>query len=341
LCLLSTSGSEYNFNDHITTSDSTPTEFIELDSLIDELIEQIPIIEGITLSNSDDVLRQFDKEAQQQYQEIMKQEGTEKYNPALDPEIEHKTNSGQMKKRISGKRFDKDEVKRLVSQADLFGLSRKESCAFINKALNPDGDPTIPEFTPTMYATWLNKLKEHKIIFFDYYSRTGIYEDVYDTRLTVKMVYQNLARQFRMEIMKGKEKDKTYIIKLAETIDQMSDTMMRVSMSSPFIAGFKSLMDYKNGIIDEIKRKYPNVLANLDIKPIGSQLSLPAEVRSSPDGESRDEEGPDKGTILERFTAQEEGAGDGEGDIQEPTISRGIQESNGTTRNRLTERVFG
>ena len=125
--LISTSGSNYNFGDHITTNDNTAAEFDELDNEVDELIEQIPIIEGITLSNSDDVLRQFDKEAQQQYQEIMKQEGTEKYNPALDPEIEHKTNSGQMKKRISGKRFDKDEVKRLVSQADLFGLSRKES----------------------------------------------------------------------------------------------------------------------------------------------------------------------------------------------------------------------
>lgn len=333
---ISTSGSNYDFAEHITTNDGTAAEFDELENDVDELIEQIPIIEGITLTNITDIDKQFQKEADEQYQEIMKQEG-EKYDPAKDPEIEH---AGQTKKRISGKRFDKEHIKQLVSQCDLLGFPRKEACAFINKVLNPDKDDSIPEFTSTMYSSWLGKLKEHKIIFFDYYSRTGIYEDVYDTRATIKMVYQNLARQFRMEITKGKDKDKIYIIKLAETIDQMSDTMMRVSMSSPFIAGFKSLMDYKNSIIDEIKRKYPNVLANLDIKPLGSQLSLPAEVRSSPDGESRDEEGHDKGSVLERLATQEERAGDGEGDLQEPTITRGIPQSNGTARDRLTERVF-
>jgi hypothetical protein len=191
-----------------------------------------------------------------------------------------------------------------------------------------------------MYATWLGKLKEHKILFFEYYSRSGIFEDVYDVRATMKMVYQILARQFRMEVIKGKEKDKTYIIKLAETINTMSDEMMRVSMSSPFISGFKSLMDYKNSIIDEIKRKHPTLLANLDIKPLGSQLPLPEQARSSPDGLSNNAEGHAERSILERLATQEEGAGAGEGDIPEPTITRGIQETNSTARDRLTERIF-
>jgi len=333
---ISTSGSDYNFAAHVTTNEHTAAEFDELDNIVDELIEQIPIVEGITLSNFDDVSRQFESEAKEQYQEIMKQEG-EKYDPAKDPEIDH---SGQQKKRISGKRFDKEHIKQLVSQCDLLGFPKIEACQFINKVLNPDNDPTIPTFTTTMYNSWVNKLKEHKIVFFEYYSRTGIYEDVYDTRATIKMVYQNLARQFRMEIVKGKDKDKTYIIKLAQAIDMMSDTMMRVSMSSPFIAGFKSLMDYKNAIIDEIKGKYPNILASLDIKPLSSKLSIPAEIGSPPDGESRNEEGHDKGSILERLAAQEEGAGSREGDIQEPTISRRIQEGDRTARDRTTERVF-
>ena len=335
MCLLSTSGSEYNYGEHVTTTDATPAEFDEIDSLVDELIEQVQIVDGITLTNITDIDKQFEREAEEQYPKIMK-DAT--YNPATDPEIEHQT--GQQKRRIT-KRFDRDHIKSLVSQADLFGLSRREGCAFINRALNPDEDESIPEFTPSLYATWLGKLKEYKVEFIEFYSRAGIFEDVYDTRATLKMVFQNLARQFRMEIMKGKDKDKKYIIELAEAIDMMSDTMMRVSMSSPFIAGFKSLMDHKNQIIDEIKRKHPNILAELDIKSLSSKLPLPAEVRSSPDGESRNAEGHDPRTILERLESQEERAGDGEGDIQEPTVTRGISETDRTTGNRITERTFG
>jgi hypothetical protein len=335
LCLLSTSGSNYNFGEHITTNDATPSEYEEMDNIVDELIDQVPIVDGITLTNVTDIDKQFEQEAQEQYPKIMQ----EAYNPATDPEIEH--NNGQTKKRLSGKRFDKEHIKQLVSQCDLFGLSRNEGCAFINRVLNPDEDDDIPKFTPTMYATWLGKLKEHKILFFEFYSRTGIFEDVYDTRATLKMVYQNLARQFRMEIIKGKDKDKKYIVQLSQAIDMMSDTMMRVSMSSPFIAGFKSLMDHKNQIIDEIKRKHPKLLEELDIKSLSTTVPIPTEARSSPNGQSSNAEGHDKGSILERLATQEERARDGEGDIPEPSITRGIPQTDRTTGNRITERTFG
>ena len=325
----------YDFASVITTDDGTAQEFEELDNEVDELIEQIEIIEGITLVNSTDIDKQFQKEADEQYSQIMKDST---YDPKLDPEIEH--NNGQTKPRLRGKRFDKEYIKRLVSQCDLFGLSRTEACEYINRVLNPDKLDNVPEFTVTMYNSWLGKLKEHKILFFEYYSRSGIFEDVYDTRATIKLVFQNLARQFRTELLKGKDKDKIYIIKLAQTIDTMSETMMRVSMSSPFIAGFKSLMDNKNLIIDEIKRKHPSIFADLDIDSLGSKLSLPSEVRSSPDGESRHEEGHAQGSILERLTTQEEGAGTGEGNIPESTVTRRIQETDGTARKSLTERVF-
>ena len=333
--LITLESSEYDFGSHITTNDNTNAEYEEIESVLEELVEQVPILEGITLTNVTDIDKQWTKEANEQYVKIVNEGMT--YNPAEDPEIEH--HPGQEKKKIT-KRFDKDYVKSLVSQADLFGLSRREACSFINKALNPDHDDSIPEFTPTMYATWLGKLKEHKILFFEYYSRSGIFEDVYDVRATMKMVYQILARQFRMEVIKGKEKDKTYIIKLAETINTMSDEMMRVSMSSPFISGFKSLMDYKNSIIDEIKRKHPTLLANLDIKPLSTKLPIPEQTRSSPDGQSNNAEGYAERSILERLATQEEGVGAGEGDISEPTITRGIPKADSATRDRLTERIF-
>lgn len=334
LCLITLESSEYDFALHVTTNDNTNTEYEEIESVLEELVDQVPILEGITLTNVTDIDKQFTKEANEEYVKIVN--SGMNYNPADDPEIEH---TGQQKKKIT-KRFDKDYVKSLVSQADLFGLSRNEACKFINRALNPDNDDSIPEFTTTMYASWLGKLKEHKILFFEYYSRSGIFEDVYDVRATMKMVYQILARQFRMEVIKGKDKDKTYVIKLAETINTMSDEMMRVSMSSPFISGFKSLMDYKNSIIDEIKRKHPSVFANLDIKSIGSKLSIPEQARSSTDGLPNNAEGHVEGSVLERLATQEEGAGAGEGDIPEPTITRGISETNSTARDRLTERIF-
>jgi hypothetical protein len=322
---------KYDFASHIVTDDTTPSEVKDLEDFLDEIILDVDNIDGTSLT-----ITQQDSEAKAA-EEMKRIEARmeEQYDPANDPEIDQPP---VRKPRI---RFDRDHLKQLVAQCDLLNFPRDEACKFINKVLNPDDDPTIPVFTKPMYTTWLTKLKGEKIQFFQYYSRSGIYEDVYDVRATLKMVYQNLARQFKLELMKGKEKDKRYIIKIAEIITMMSDEMMRVAMSSPFISGFQNLIEYQNRIIDEVKRVDPHILKKLGIKPFSAELSLPAAIESATDGQPSNETVGNTTTILVQPSEEKEGTGTGEGDIQKSPESRGLQESNGTTGSRTSERIFG
>ena len=226
----------------------------------------------------------------------------------------------------------KDLVAQRVATMDYLGFTKREAAAMITKELYPNGEA---EFTPKQYVHWLNNIKAAKLQYFDYYAKTGVVLDTIDINETLKMVYQNSLRQFRMECVKKEKQDKSYIIKLGYLIKDLAELRQQVIFSVPFVHSYKGVIDKTKGVLDDIQEHYPSLL---EVSNTGDTIVRIPKSKSRHAGDGKEVDG--KG-VDEEEERTEAGTRSTEGNVQSDTDNRAVSQINGTAGTAASERIFG
>jgi hypothetical protein len=295
------------------------------------IVEQFNNLEGSDITDIEDKTEdEMAAEAHDSYNQVIKQ-----YSHKNDPEIAPPRPYPQ--RRI---RYNKDKVASLVANADLLGYTAIEAAQFITNILYPEKEDGTRDgqFTKHQYTTWHNKLKANKIMHVGYYSRAGLFEDVYDIRETVKITYQHIFRQFRREVVKPDgEQDKGYIIKLGYLIKELSEERMKVSMSIPYIQNLKLLINNTLQREHELRQKYPTIF---EVSSSGDISTVLPAADAAESGDGGDGETISPKALYQKQARQGEAAGSGEGSISGDADDGAVQSSDGTAGTGPTERVF-
>ncbi len=225
----------------------------------------------------------------------------------------------------------KDIVAQRVATMDYLGFTKREAAKMITDELYPNGEA---EFTPKQYVHWLNNLKAAKLSYFDYYSKTGVVLDMIDINETLKMVYQNTLRQFRMECVKKEKQDKSYIIKLGYLIKELGEVRQQILFSVPFVHSYKNVIDKTKGVLDDLKTNYPSLLEVSNTGDIVVRIPS-TKSRHAGNGKKTGAE-----SVHEEPEREESGSSSTEGNVQGDTDDRSVPPANGTAGAPAPERIF-
>ncbi len=305
-------------------------EFDAITQVAQKLVGDFDNIEGNNITELEEPDLKSEEELKQIADAAYEKSLKEGYDPHNDPDIDKP--KPKPKRRIT---HNKDRVASLVANADLLGYTGIEAAQFITRNLYPSGDG---EFTKHQYTTWINKLKFTKLQHVDYYSRSGLFEDVYDIRERSKVTAQLLFRQYRRECVKPDgEQDKGYIIKLSAEIRAWAEQQMKIALSIPYIQNLKILIEATVQREHELRKNYPAIF---EVSRAGSIGTVLPKAGGSESGDGGFGEAIAPKALDEKPEGQESITGSGEGAIQGDTDNGAVPPANRAARAESPERVF-
>lgn len=314
---------------------SSEDDFDVITQVAQKLVGNFDTLEGSNITELEEPKLKTDEEmsaaAQVAYEEAVKNG----YDPKNDPEIDKPKPKTQ--RRI---RYNKDRVASLVANADLLGYTGLDAAQFITNnlyPLNPDGTRD-GEFTKHQFTTWLNKLKFTKIQHVEYYSRAGLFEDIYDIRERSKITAQLLFRQYRRECVKPDgDQDKGYIIKLSGEIRAWAEQQMKIALSIPYIQNLKILIEATVKREHELRQNYPGIF---EVSRSGDTRTVLPKISGTESGDGRRGETITAKALDEKPEGEESVTGSGEGALPGNLNDRTVQAAHRAARAESPERVF-
>jgi hypothetical protein len=147
------------------------------------------------------------------------------------------------------KNFTKEQkhlIKQCMIDAEIMGLGKHETIAYVKSRLGLDNNPTFSEGSYKKYrAEALND--ESNVQWISYYARKGFVEFYRKRIAEMEMIQKETFKQWFIETSKpDSQKDKRLILSLVAELRANNQQLSSLGMVTPIIATIKNVIDNNN-----------------------------------------------------------------------------------------------